>query len=330
MIRRTLGCLLALYLGAPGLASADPNDIILSRLGTRITDNQGTLTQVIGQNLEFRELASQMGVVLAPHLLTPADTVGFGGFQFTVDYATTTIDPNGAYWRARAGSPDPSGTGGVAHGPSSLNTIGMFARKGMWFPVPSFEIGAGAIHLIDSHTWTGQLYAKLGLHEGYHDLPIPSLAVRGAVSRMMTQHELDLTVASLDVTISKHVGIGGTWRFDPYVGWNMLMIIPRSEVIDPTPTVDSLAPGNEKDSDFNFVFRDQDNIYRQRILVGAKFQYYVFQLTVEAQFALKGSSVDDRSGTNDACMPSSTTANCDAKDASPAQRTIAVSAGFDF
>ncbi|CAN5722410.1 hypothetical protein BH11MYX3_BH11MYX3_28380 [soil metagenome] len=330
MIRRVVACSLALGLVAPGLAAADGNDIVLSRLGTRINNNMGVLTGVVGQNLEFRSLASQMGVVLAPHLLTPADTVGFGGFQFTVDYATTTIDPNGAYWRARTGSPDPAGTGGVAHGPSSLNTIGLFARKGMWFPIPSFEIGAGAVHLIDSHTWTGQLYAKVALHEGYHQLPLPSLAVRGAVSRMMTQHELDLTVASLDVTISKHIGIGGTWRFDPYVGWNLLMIIPRSEVIDPTPEIDSLKPGNETDSDFNFVFRDQDNIYRHRILVGAKFQYYVFQITVEAQFALAGTSVDDRSGTTEACMPSSTTSNCDAKDTSPSQRTLALSAGFDF
>jgi len=211
-----------------------------------------------------------------------------------------------------------------------MTTVGFFVRKGLWFPVPSFEVAVGGVHLVDSHTWTGQLYAKLGLHEGYHDLPIPSLAVRGGVSRMMTQRELDLTVASLDVTISKHFGIGGTWRFDPYVGWNLLMIIPRSEVIDPTPNIDSLKPGNQDDSNFNFVFRDQDNIYRHRILVGAKFQYYILQFTVEAQFALAGSSVDDRAGTTDACMPNSETSVCDSKDTAKSQRTIAISAGLDF
>jgi hypothetical protein len=200
----------------------------------------------------------------------------------------------------------------------------------MWFPVPSFEIGGGAVHLIDSRTWTGQLYAKLALHEGYHQLPLPSLAVRGAVSRMLNQRELDMTVASLDVAVSKHFGIGGTWRFDPFVGWNLLMIVPRSEVIDPTPNVDPLVAGNEQDILLNFVFKDQDNIYRNRIYVGAKMQYYVFQLTLEAQFALKGSSVDDRMGTSDTCMPMSTTTNCDAKDTAAAQRTLSMSAGFDF
>jgi hypothetical protein len=147
---------------------------------------------------------------------------------------------------------------------------------------------------------------------------------------MMNQRELDLTAASLDIAVSKHLGIGGTWRLDPFAGWNLLMIVPRSEVIDPTPNVDALQPGNEMDSLNNFVFKDQATIYRQRLFVGMKLQYYVFQLTLEAQFALAGSSIDDRAGTSDACQPMSTTADCDAKDTAKAQRTLSMSAGFDF
>lgn len=310
-------------------AFADQNDLVLDRLVTRMDDGSGNTT-FIPQNLELRSLSSQLGVVLAPHLLTPADTIGFGGFQLTVDYATTTIDSTASYWRVLQGSPDPAGTGGVAHGDGMMRTVGLFARKGMWFPVPSIEFGAGAVHLVDSNTWSGQLYTKVALHEGYHQLPIPSLAVRGAVSRMMNQRELDLTVASLDVIVSKHFGVGSTWRLDPYGGWNMLMIVPRSEVIDPTPNVDPLVMGNEDDLLNNFVFKDQDVIFRNRIFFGAKLQYYVFQLTLEAQFALAGSSVDDRSGTSDPCMPSSTTTVCDAKDTAASQRTLSMSAGFDF
>src|SRR4051812_27788050 len=96
-----------------GAARADSNDLVLARLGTRVMDGSGQLTAVVGQNLEFRELASQLGVVLSPHLLTPADTLGFGGFQFSVDYATTQIDSSAPYWRALESSTDPSGTGGV-------------------------------------------------------------------------------------------------------------------------------------------------------------------------------------------------------------------------
>jgi hypothetical protein len=313
---------------APGAAAADVNDLVLGRLTYRPDADT-----IVPQNAELRSLSSQLGVVLAPHLLTPADTLGFGGFQLTVDYAATTINPTASYWRARAGSPDPAGTGGAAHGPDMLATFGFFGRKGFWFPVPSFEIGAGAIHLIDSRIWTGQLYAKLALHEGYAGLPLPSLAVRGAVSRMMQQRELDLTVASIDVTLSKHVGIGGTWRLDPFAGWNLLVIVPRSEVIDPTPQIDPLDPSNpsnKADGDRDFVFSDQDNIYRNRIFGGVKLQYYVLQLTLEASYALPGKSVDDRGGTTAACGPMETTTACDAKDAAAAQRTLSLSAGFDF
>lgn len=319
-------CVLAAAPVAPiAPARADSNDIVLNRLSVEQPD--GTF---IAQNAELRSLASQLGVVLAPRLGTPADTLGFGGFQVAVDYATTTIDPGAAYWRAREGSPDPAGTAGMDHGPSSLSTIGLFARKGLWFPVPAFEVGAGAVHLVDSTIWTGQFYAKLALHEGYHQWPIPSFSVRGGVSRMMQQRSLDLTVVSLDGMVSKHFGIGGTWRLDPYAGYNILLIVPRSEVIDPTPTIDPLVPGNEGDSTKNFVFKEQDNIVRHRVVVGTKLQYYVLQLTVEASFASKGSSLDDRPGVTDVCMPSSSTANCDAKDTAKSQTTLSVSAGLDF
>jgi hypothetical protein len=317
---RFAALLFAATLVVPSLAAADTNDIIISRLATRIEDNNGNLTRVVGQNLEFRSLASQLGVVLAPHLMTPADTIGFGGFQFSVDYAMTTIDSGASYWKAR----EDQGGG------DSLTTVGLFARKGLWFPVPSFEVGIGAVHLAQSQIWTGQMYAKIGVVEGYHQLPIPSVSVRGAVSRMMEQRDLDLTIASLDVLVSKHIGIGGTWGLDPYAGWNLLMIIPRSDVIDPTPNVDSSIPGNEMDADNNFVFREQDTIYRNRFVLGAKLKYYFFHLTLEAQFALKGSSKDDRSGTSTACVANSETANCDATDQAKAQRTLSLSAGFDF
>jgi len=325
---RRLRAAAALALAAlllPGVAAADVNDLVLGRLANRVDANT-----IVPLNAELRSLSSQLGVVLAPHLLTPADTLGFGGFQLTVDYSATSIDSGASYWRARRGSPDPMATGGVTHGPDTLGTFGIFVRKGMWFPLPSFEIGAGAVHLVDSEIWTGQLYAKLALHEGYAGLPLPSLAVRGGVSRMMQQRELDLTVASVDVTLSKHFGIGGTWRFDPFAGWNLLMIVPRSEVIDPTPQIDPLDPSTRMDLDQNFVFSDQDNIYRNRVFFGAKLQYYVFQLTIEASFALAGKSLDDRGGTSERCTAVSTTTACDAMDAAAAQNTLSLSAGLDF
>ena len=317
-------------LGPPHAASADRNDLVMSRLATRITGASGDLSSVVGENLEFRALASQLGVVLAPQLLTPADTLGFAGFQFDATASQTSIDSKQPYWRVLAGSPDPSGTNRIAHGAGVLRTVGVFAHKGLWLPAPSFELGVGAIHLLESATWAVQAYAQLGVHEGYHDLAIPSVALRGAVSRMMNQRELDLTIVSIDLTVSKHFVVADTWRIDPFAGFDVLAIIPRSGTIDATPDVDPLQPGNEMDAANNFAFRDQSAIYRNRLLVGGKLQYDILQLTVEGQLALAGSSSDDRAAGMAPCQASSTTSNCAATDIAAAQATISVSAGFDF
>src|SRR3954466_4399116 len=176
MVRGALAALAAALVlgpgGSPRPAAADQNDLVMSRLATRITDDTGRVLAVVGQNLEFRALASQLGVVRAPPLLSPADTLGFAGFQFDADASQTTIDSIQPYWRVLAGTRDPSGTNHIAHGAGVLRTAGRFAHKGRWFPVPSFEVGAGAVHLVGSTIWAAQLHGKLAVHEGYHDLPI--------------------------------------------------------------------------------------------------------------------------------------------------------------
>jgi len=302
----------------------------MSRLGTIQVDGMGSPLDVIGSNLEFRALASELGVVMAPRLLTPADTLGFGGFQFTVDVQATSITNDASYWRVLEGSPN-TGADGEVHGDRLMRTVGFFVRKGIWLPLPSFEIGMGAVHLTGSQMWAAQGYAKLALHEGYHDLPLPSVAVRGAASRVMGTSQIDLTVASFDVTMSKDFGVRGTMTVSPYGGWNMLFILPRSEVIDKTPQID--VRDTPADITMNFAFKDQARITRHRFFGGVKLQYYVFELTLEAMITLPGSSVDDRAGTDLACSdvdPLRPTTSCDATDVAGTQETYTASLGLDF
>ena len=308
-----------------GPARAEDNDLVLSRLGTCIDDTGapdatcGNAVDVIGSNIDFRSLASELGVVMAPRLIEPADTLGFGGFQFSADIAFTSIDSDASYWRGRE---DPAGD-------SVLQTVGLTARKGIWLPVPSFEVGLGVLHLVDSHIWAAQGYAKFALHEGFHDFPLPSLSVRGAASRMTGSDALDLTVASIDVTLSKSFGIAGSFNLAPYAGWNWLIIVPRSEVIDKTPHID--ARDVMSDQNLSFVFKDQDDIIRNRIFAGLKFKYYVFVLGLEANFALEGTSSDNRGGTDlDCSLAISPTIDCDATDEAKLQSTYSVSIGMDF
>jgi hypothetical protein len=56
----------------------------------------------------------------------------------------------------------------------------------------------------------------------------------------------------------------------------------------------------------------------------------VFQLTLEGNLTLKGSSVDDRANTTTPCMQQSDTEACDARDAAGRQTAFLISAGLDF
>jgi hypothetical protein len=314
--------------GAPRIARAGDNDLVLSRLGDVVTDSAGDPVGAVGDGESFRSLASELGVVLAPRLSEPADTLGFGGFQFTADVGMTQVHTDRSYWRALAGSPDPAGST-MAHGDDFMTTVGVFARKGIWLPLPSFEVGVGAVHLVDSRLWCGQVYAKLALLEGYHELPLPSVAVRGAASRMMGSDEMHLTVASIDVSASKEFGVAGTFSAAPYAGWNWLIVIPRSESIDRTPQIDPSA--DPADQAMTFQFPDQDDIHRQRFFGGVKLKYYVFMISVEGALALAGSSVDDRPGTSQDCSAAAApTADCDSTDQAGQQGSFTVTGGFDF
>ena len=326
--RRALGLLGALLASsAPGAARAGENDLVLSRLADVVEGEGGAPDAAAGAPGDFRALASELGVVLAPRLTQPADTLGFGGFQFTGDVAITSVHTDRPYWRALRSSPDPSDPA-VSHGDDLMTTVGLFARKGIWLPAPSFEIGVGAVHLVGSTMWAGQLYAKLALIEGYHELPLPSLAIRGAASRMMGSDQLDLTVASVDAAASKEFGIAGIFSLAPYLGWNWLVIVPRSEVLDRTPHIDPLH--EPRDAAMSFSFADQDNILRHRLFGGLKLKHYVFTLGLEAALAFAGSSTDEV-GTGVDCDDVATPgAPCDARDGSGQQGTFTVTAGFDF
>jgi hypothetical protein len=321
MTTRAAALVLVFNLVGAGAALADDNDLVLARLA-----EMGP-TGVVPDNQAFRSLASELGVLFVPRNTAPADTLGFSGFQFTAQLNFTQISSGKSFWCATEESMDCS-PGFSKTG--TIPTFGIFARKGFWFPVPSFELGAGAIHIMNSRLWSGQAYGKLALHEGFHGWPIPSLAVRGAVGRLFGIEQLDLTNASLDISISKRFGIMGTFSVAPYLGYAFMWIIPRSQVIDKTPTV--AVKDNPDDIRNNFVFPDQDNILRSRVFAGVKAKYYVFAITFEVDVALAGSSVDDRPGVTTRCdmAPASEKDNCDAVDQAGSQPAYSIAVSLDF
>jgi len=268
---------LLIVLCAPAPALADRNDFTLERmLGAPATPG-AVVTPSLARQSQFRSLMSEMSVVMSPDLLTPADSLGWSGWHLSFDSRFTSISNKQDYWKV--GVQDVSS--------SFLSTLHLMARKGIWAPLPAFEIGAGGAYLVDSSIFALQAYAKFGIHEGFHNFPIPSISLRGAVSRLLGTNQVDLTVVSTDLTVSKSFGLGGAVKLDPFLGANLLVTFARSAVIDTTPGIDAYKQGmaqmtgSPMDLNSNTVFPDQDAILRWRLFLGARLVYHVVAVTAE-------------------------------------------------
>jgi hypothetical protein len=286
---------------------------------------------------QFRSLMSELGVVIAPRLQTPADTLGYAGFNFSAELGFTKINSSRPYWRG-VSSVDPTAPP-VARSDSYLTTVGGFVRKGLWLPLPAFEFGAGAVNIVGSRMYALQGYAKIALQEGFHGWALPSLAVRGSVSQLLGTDQVSLNVFGVDVLVSKAFGLAGTARIEPFLGWNMLFIDAQSGVIDATPGCDAYAVKNAAaggpavsdhcaatqngtfdDLKANFTFPQQDVITRQRWSGGFKLKLAVVFLVAEYDLIPAGTSHDERQAD-----PS-----LNGRDESGRQQSFSLSAGFDF
>ena len=256
----------------------------------------------IADNERFYSLASELGVVLAPKFLMPAETLGYNGFSFGFQAGLTKISKNADFWEATQmfdpDDPEPD------RPDEFLTTIGAMAHKGIWLPIPSFEIGAGFNYLPRSGMWMMLVDTKFAIHEGFHNFPLPELAVRGTGGRMVGNSQMDLTLAGLDFSMSKSFGIAGTFNLTPFVGYQILWIVADPEVLDATPDEDAVeasreAPGpiaqcSERVADCNayFVFFDPDPILRHRVFGGFRIVIGVFNITGEFAMTTKGTSTE--------------------------------------
>jgi len=297
------------------------------------TGTQGVTIDTDTQS-RFRSLMSELGVVVAPRLVTPADTLGFAGFQFSAELGVTQINASRDYWDGVSAVNPANRTAMRPDG--YLTTVGGYARKGLWLPVPAIEVGGGFLNVLGSSMFALQAYAKIALHEGFHGWALPSLAVRGAVSQLVGTDQVDMTVSSVDVVISKAFSVGGTARLEPFLGWNMLFIDARSGVIDATPSCDAFAlqntpaggtppspscpamqQGKGDDLKANFTFPRQDVITRQRISGGFKMKLAVLFLAAAYEIIPAGRSNDEMQASG-------------ARDGSGKQQSFSLSGGLDF
>lgn len=296
-------------------ARAGKYDIDLAPLA-QINDD-GTITP---DNAAFRSLASEVGVLMAPKPIDPADSLGLSGFAVSADVSINTLSGDASFWQdTTRGSPN-----------NVAPTLQVMGRKGLW---PGIEVGAGATHLFDSRMWTIAGYGKVSIHEGFHHLPIPSIALRGMFSRLLGAKDIDMTTISVGASLSHVFGIGSTFNITPYAGYDALLVFARTGVLDATPGrdefVEGSAPCANGDPDCvvqgEFVFRKQDVIVRHRPYVGMRFIFSVLRVGVEAMFVPPGGS------SSDVPLPAAVGGGTETvTDGSGFQQQYTVSLGLDF
>jgi hypothetical protein len=275
-----VGC----FLAAPGEANAGKYDLDLTGLGSA---SGGSIQQ---DDAAFRSLSSELGNAMHPNPMDPADSLGLSGFALSADFTLNTISGDQSYWRDTAqNTPD-----------NVAPTVQIMGRKGLW---PGIEVGGGARHLFDSRMWSMVGYGKIAFHEGFHHLPIPSIALRGSFGRLLGAKDFNMTTAAAAISISHVFGLGKTFSLTPYLGYEALFILSRSTVIDATPNCDEFpdgynqtCPGNDPTAPSEFVFKDAGVIVRHRPHLGVRMIFAVIRLGFEAMFVPGGATNGDLDG----------------------------------
>jgi len=308
--RFTFGSFLALGLGLwPTAAHAGKYDLDLTSLG------RATATGVDQDDAAFRSLSSELGTVIAPKPMDPADSLGLSGFAISTDFTINTIGGQRSYWQ--------SASDGEAQ--NVVPTVQVMGRKGLY---PGIEVGGGASHVFDSRMWALGGYAKVAFHEGFHHLPIPSIALRVSASRLLGAKDFNLTSVAPAITVSHLFGLGKTFNLTPYIGYEALIIFSRSSVLDATPNCDEFQDAYNEDNcvtpapgapipPSEFVFRNAGAIVRHRPHLGLRMIFSVIRLGFEAMFVPGGKTTGSVAGT-------------DVRDGSAFQQQYTFSVGLDF
>ncbi len=290
---------------APRDAHAGKYDLDLTRLGQQ----QGG--ELVQDDAGFRSLSSELGTLMAPRPVDPADSLGLSGFAISADVGINTIAGGRDYWQRTT-------RGGAANVVPTLQVMG---RKGLW---PGLEVGAGATHLFDSRMWAISGYGKISLHESFRKLWIPAIALRVQGSRVLGAKDINMTTVAPSVSASYQFGLGKTFSLAPYVGYEALFIVSRSTVLDASPNCDEFpdgynqaCPNGGQADDNEFVFQNAGAIIRHRPYFGARMQFAVIRLVFEAMYAAAGNRQGDLDGVT-------------VSDNSKTQQQYTFSVGLDF
>ncbi len=297
--------------GAPaGVACHDPSGHYLD--GTSNLDQLEKYTGArwcLPDHAAFAKLMNQYGFALAPTAMHSARTTGFGGFHLSIEADYTKISNGADYWhQGTQGNVDTStNKASIVNNspPSVLQLYSAKIRKSFGF---GLELTGIVGFMPQTSILSGGADVRMSLLEGFRTGfagILPDVAVGGGVRTITGEQEFQMTVASLDVQISKPLPIADSSVITPWVGYQYVWIFGDSGLIDLTPATDAVqycnysgqnTPGNPDpaktnpaganvydgqpvcpggsplDFNNNAVF-NKARIHRQRLIFGANYRY---------------------------------------------------------
>ena len=208
-------------------------DLALSRL--RIPAGNAGCAQTEGlcpDNEAFERLVSELAIVTAPPVTTPAHTHGLRGFALNVHHTTTTISANSLYWqRGSQGSAADVQQDLNSNPPPVLMWTRLELRKGL--PL-GFEVAADAGHGFGTSMWevTGRL--KLALVEGFHTGAgqLPDISLEATSQALVGISDMSLFTQGVHLTLSKPYAVFGRAQVAPLAAVQFLYVSAVSDPVD--------------------------------------------------------------------------------------------------
>ena len=265
-------------------------------------------------NVAFKNMISELGFAVAPTAFHPARTTGIGGFALTLEASYTKVNSDAlsdaqgggktAYWhQGTQGSIDPNTkqSSVTNNAPDSLIQVySLKARKGLPF---GLELTGALGYIANTTMWVGGADIRWSLLEGFRTGALgilPDASIGGGVRTVTGTSKFNLTTVGIDAQLSKPIPLADAAQVTPYVGYQRLIILGDSTIIDATPNTDALAQcgyagadpstgaplcrhklsnGADNNGDFNnnIVF-EKVRVHRNRGIFGLNYRYEILYL----------------------------------------------------
>ncbi|HVJ89859.1 MAG TPA: hypothetical protein VM580_08640 [Labilithrix sp.] len=270
-------------------------------------------------NLAFKNLVSELGFAIAPTAFYPARTTGLGGFEISIEasytniYAGRGVEQSGGgslkYWQLGTRGAQDQNTKQYSIRNASpddlLQVYALKARKGLGL---GFEFAGSFGYVSNTTLWVGGADIRWSMLEGFRKGALgilPDVSVGGGVRTLTGTSRFYLTTVGIDARVSKPITLADSAQLIPSFGYQRLIILGDSNVVDSTPNVDAMAqcgyggvdpttgtpicknrlpnnadPGYDYANNFTF---DAVRVHRNRGMVALNYRYEI--LWFGSQFA---------------------------------------------